>query len=147
MLCSDQDAHEAVVKTGVLESKRPGLGPSAVASLSIQDTHCVPGTVWTVCEEHPVSAPRCWDLRGETVINICVCSVIQSCLTPCDPMEYSPPASSVYGIFQARTLEWVAISSSRGSSWPRDRTRVSCIGRRILHPRATGEVIINKPKL
>ena len=44
-------------------------------------------------------------------------------------MWTSPPGSSVRGILQARTLEWVAISSSRGSSWPRDRTRASCIDR------------------
>ena len=49
------------------------------------------------------------------------------------PMDCSPPGSSVHGIFQARILEWVAISSSRGSSPPRDRTHVSFIGRRILY--------------
>ena len=57
----------------------------------------------------------------------------QSCLTPCDPMDCSLPGSSVRGIPQARTLEWVAISSSRGSSWPRDRSCVSCIDRRFLY--------------
>ena len=46
---------------------------------------------------------------------------------PCDPMKHSPPGSSVHVIFQAGILEWVAISFSRGSSWSRDRTRVSCI--------------------
>ena len=51
----------------------------------------------------------------------------KSCLTLCDPMDYNLPGSSVHGILQARILEWVAISSSRGSSWPRDRTWVSCI--------------------
>ena len=54
----------------------------------------------------------------------------------CDPMNYSPPGSSVHGIFQARVLEWVAISCSRGSSGPRDWTCiswVSCIGRQILY--------------
>ena len=50
-----------------------------------------------------------------------------SCLTLCDPVDCSPPGSSVHGIFQARILEWVAISFSRGSSWPRDRTQVSRI--------------------
>ena len=49
----------------------------------------------------------------------------QSCTTLCDPMDCSPPGSSAHGIFQARLLEWVAISFSRGSSQPRDRTRVS----------------------
>ena len=54
------------------------------------------------------------------------CSVVKSCPTLCDPMDCSPPGSSVHGIFQARVLEWVAISSSRGSSRPRDWTHVSC---------------------
>ena len=57
------------------------------------------------------------------------CSVAKSCLTLCDPLDCSLPASSVHGIFQARVLEWVAISCSWGSSWPRDWTYVSCIGR------------------
>ena len=50
-----------------------------------------------------------------------------------------PPGSSVHGILQARILEWVAMPSSRGSSWPRDRTCVSCIGRQILYLWATWE--------
>ena len=48
-------------------------------------------------------------------------------------MDSSPPGSSVYGISQARILEWVAIPFSRGSPWPRDQTRISCIGRQILY--------------
>ena len=48
--------------------------------------------------------------------------VAQSCLTLCDPMDYT-----VHAILQARILEWVAITSSRGSSQPRDRTQVSCV--------------------
>ena len=56
----------------------------------------------------------------------------RSCPTLCDPMDYSPPGSSIHGILQARILEWVAISFSRGSSWPRDWAQVSCIaGRRF----------------
>ena len=51
--------------------------------------------------------------------------VAQSCPTLCDPMDCSLPGSSIHGIFQARVLEWVAISFSIESSWPRDRTRVS----------------------
>ena len=53
-----------------------------------------------------------------------------------DPLDCSLPDSSLHGIFQARILEWVAISYSKGSSWPRDRTHVSwisCIGRWILY--------------
>ena len=53
---------------------------------------------------------------------VVVILVTQSCLTLCDPMDCSPLGCSVHGIFQARILEWVAISSSRGSSQPRDRT-------------------------
>ena len=70
--------------------------------------------------------------------------VIQLCLTLCDPMDYSLPGSLVHGIFQARVLEWVAISFSRGSSQPRDRTCVSCIvGRRFysLSHQSTSKLI------
>ena len=49
------------------------------------------------------------------------------CLTLCDPIDYSPPDSSVHGISQTRILEWVAISFSRRSSRPRDRTCISCL--------------------
>ena len=52
---------------------------------------------------------------------------LQSCLTLCNPMDCSPPGSSVHGILQARILEWVAMPSSRGSSQPRERTRISCL--------------------
>ena len=62
-----------------------------------------------------------------------VCSVAKLCLTLCDPMDYSPPGYSVHGISQARILEWIAISSLRGSSQPRDWTHISCIGRWILY--------------
>ena len=55
--------------------------------------------------------------------------VAKSCLF-WDPMDCNPPGFFVYRISQARIPEWVAISSSRGSSWPRDRTPVSCIGKR-----------------
>ena len=53
--------------------------------------------------------------------------VAQLCPTVSDPVDCSPPGSSVHGILQARILEWVAIPFSRGSSWPRDWTQVSCI--------------------
>ena len=56
-----------------------------------------------------------------------VCSVSQSCPTLCDLVGCSPPGSSVHGIFQARILEWVAISYSKGSSWPKDQTHVSWV--------------------
>ena len=56
--------------------------------------------------------------------------VAQSCPTLCSPMDCSLPGSSVHGIFQARVLEWVAISFSRGSSRPRDWTQVFSIADR-----------------
>ena len=52
----------------------------------------------------------------------------------CDPMDWSPPGSSVHGILQARILEWVAISFSRGYSRPRDRTHVPCIAGSFFTP-------------
>ena len=61
---------------------------------------------------------------------------LQLCLTLCDPMDCSPPGSSVHGILQARILEWVDLPSSRESSQPRDQTcipYVPCTGRYILH--------------
>ena len=69
-------------------------------------------------------------------------SVSQSCWTLCDPMDGSLQGSSFHGILQARMMEWVFTSSSRGSSWPRDRTWiscVSCIGRQIFYLWATWE--------
>ena len=65
------------------------------------------------------------------------------CLTLCDPVDCSMPGSllgsSVHGISQARILEWVVTSVSRGSSQPRDQTGVSCIGRWILYQGATSK--------
>ena len=62
----------------------------------------------------------------------CVCVCTQSYSTLCDPMDCNLPASSLHGIFQARMLKKITISSARGSSWPRDWTCVSCISRGIL---------------
>ena len=55
------------------------------------------------------------------------------CLTLCNPMDSNPTGSSVHGISQARRLECVAISFSKGSSRPRDCTHVSCIGKQVLY--------------
>ena len=57
----------------------------------------------------------------------------------CNLMDCSPQGSSVHGVLQARILECVAIPFSKGSSWTRDRTHVSCIGKRILYHCATRE--------
>ena len=73
------------------------------------------------------------------------CRLIQSCPILCNPMEYSPPGSSVRGTFQARILEWVAISSSKASSQtqvsnPSLLCHLNC--RQILYHRATREGIL-----
>ena len=70
-----------------------------------------------------------------------VCEVAQSCPTLSDPMDCSPPGSSVHGILRARILEWVAISFSRGSSQARDPTRVSHIAGRCFILWATREAL------
>ena len=72
----------------------------------------------------------------------CMCA--QLCPTLCDPMDCSPSGSSVRGIFQAKILDWLAISFSSGFSWPRDQTHVSgifCNGRQILYHCASWEVL------
>jgi len=61
----------------------------------------------------------------------------------CDPVDCSPPGSSVHGIFHTGILEWVAISFSRGSLWPRDWTCISYIGRWILYHWTTRVALCN----
>ena len=71
---------------------------------------------------------------------------LQLCLILCDPVDHSPPDTFVHGILQERILEWVAMPSSRGSSWPRDWTMSlmfpSVIGRFFI-TRATWEACIS----
>ena len=62
----------------------------------------------------------------------CHCLVTNLHQTLCDPMDCSPPGSSTHGSLQSRILEWVTISFSRGSSWPRDWTQVSCTAGRYF---------------
>ena len=69
-----------------------------------------------------------------SITNCYCCSLVaKSCPTLCDPMDCRLPGSSVHGLSQTRILEWVAISFSGGSFWPRDRTGVSYIGRWFLY--------------
>ena len=83
---------------------------------------------------YSISSSNCCFLMSE---------VSQSCLTLCDSMDYSLPGFSIHGIFQARILEWVAISFSRRTSRPRDWTHIShTVGRRFTIW-ATGEVLLN----
>ena len=81
-----------------------------------------------------------WAINLKKELYICVCVLFtKSCLTLCDPMNWSPSGSSVHEISKARILEWVAIPFSRGSLWPRDWTQVSCIAGRFFTNWATRE--------
>ena len=62
----------------------------------------------------------------------CCCLVTKSSWTLCNPMDCSPPGSSVHGIFQARILEWLPFPSPEDLPWPRDRTQVSCLAGRLF---------------
>ena len=81
-------------------------------------------------------------LSWRNLAHECIHAGAQSCSALCNPMDCSPPGSSVHGTFQARILEWVTISYSRISSWPRGWTRVFHIGRQILYYGATWEFLI-----
>ena len=99
----------------------------------------------TVCVHALPGQRRCW--LSHSVVSLWPRDP-QRVGTLCDPVDHSPPGSSVHGIFQARMLEWVAMPSSRGSSPPRDETRVSCvscIGRRFFTHRTQklGERVSN----
>ena len=70
--------------------------------------------------------------------------VAQLCLTLCDPIDCSLPGSSVHGILQTRILEWVAVPVSRGTSWPRNRTSISCIAGGFFTSWATREACTHR---
>ena len=74
----------------------------------------------------PFSATLCFQKKSKELI-LHKCSVTKLCPTLCNPVDCSPPGSSVLGISQARILEWIAISFSRVSSWLKDRICISCI--------------------
>ena len=79
-------------------------------------------------------------MHGAADLSLHTCAqALKSCPTLCDPMDCSLPGYSAHELSQTRILESVAISSSRGSSKPRNWTRISCIGRRILYHWATRE--------
>ena len=73
--------------------------------------------------------------------------IAQLCLTLCDPMGCNLPGSSVHGILQAKILEWIAISFSRGSSQPRDPKPRSCIAGRFFSIWATKEALVDYNKI
>ena len=73
-----------------------------------------------------------------SIYHACVCLSECLCVLNCldfffDPMDCNSPGSSVHGSLQARILQWVAMPSYWGSSWPRNQTQVSCIGKQNLY--------------
>ena len=114
-------------------SSWPGIEPGSPTLLAGSLSSEPKGSLWLIqCDLMKIM--QC-AINTDTPI-ISVCSVTQSCPMLCDPRGCSLPGSFVHGIFQARTLGWLAISSSRGSSWPNYWTCVSCvscIGRQILY--------------
>ena len=98
----------------------------------------------------PLSFPDFSKTQTESrmvTVNYCWSDITQSCPTLCNPIDCSLPGSSDHGIFQARVLEWVAISFSGGSSQPRDRTQVFCIASRLFTIWATREAQTWTPSL
>ena len=113
------------------------------------DLLAVQGTLKSLLRHHSSKASllRCSAFFTVQLSHPYSSEVVQSCLTLCDPVDCSLLGSSVHGIFQARVLEWVAISFCRGSSQPRDWTHlsnVSCITGRFFTTGATHKAKQNK---
>ena len=91
-----------------------------------------------------IHQPKQWS-KPDCIANVFMpqcasCLIAQLCSTLCNPMDCSLLGSSVHGIFfKTRVLEWIAISPSRGSSWPRDRTGVACIAGRFFTTESWGK--------
>ena len=81
-----------------------------------------------------------WTIKKAAYMHGCVWA--QSCPILCDSMDCGPLGSSVYGISQARVLEWVAISFSRGAFWYRDGTWVFCIAGGFLTNEPPGKAFL-----
>ena len=114
------------------------LQPQSEATLSSGEVGVVPKEM---SSSYPASFWTlfflCWTSKNSR--HAVRAQLLQSFPTLGNCMDCSLPGSSIHGIFLARILEWVAIPFSRGSSWPRHWTWVSCVGRWILYHRATRE--------
>ena len=108
------------------------------------------GNSYTVCsylEWHCLLIQTYVPGLGNSGVCVCVCVCAQSCPTPLDPTDCSPPGFSVHGILLARILKWVAISYSRGSSQPKDQTWVSGIswvGKWVLYHCTTWAALVSQ---
>ena len=118
VLCADDRL--LVEMSGVCFPDTPAADPRAGRQV-LTKTSCPP-------------FPRKADLSFLSAGPLCpvLCLVTQSYPTLCDPVDCSPPGSSVMGILQAGIVEWVTMLFSRGSSQPRDQTQVSCIAGRFF---------------
>ena len=124
------DGHEFVWTPGVGDGQG---GPACCDSWGCKESDMTERLNWTDWTDgFSSSHVRCEKSEKESEVS-------QSCPTLCDPMDCSLSGFSVHGIFQARVLEWIAISFSRGSSGPRNRTQVSHIAGRCFIVWATRE--------
>ena len=107
-----------------------------LVKVSLWGFHCVHRTVEGTREAMKYERYHLTLLICKMKTVLCCAKLLWSCQILCESMDCNPPGSSVHGILQARILEWIAMPSSRGSSWPRDGTwvpYVSSIGRQILY--------------
>ena len=100
-----------------------GIFPTQGSNLNLLKSPALAGRFFT--------ASATWEAPNKYCYAV-LCLVPQSCPTLCDPVNCSPPGSSVHGLLQARISEWVAMHSSRGSSQPRDPTQASHIAGRFF---------------
>ena len=134
------------------KKKRRRIRKTWIQIWTIQPWHIIWTSYWkslTLCllfGKMGITIPVLWMLLKNWInmckLYVCVLSSHSVVSDSLQPMDCSPPGSSVYGILQARTLKWVATSSSRRSSRPRDWIHVSCTGRWALHCWATREARI-----
>ena len=130
-------------------------GPSTVQAHPPKLSALIDGGGWGRANEPPVSGRplgalctqrtacpfRCLTCNVHMLVKKCKRQSL-SCIWLCDPVDCSPPGSSVHGILQARILEWVAVPFSRGSSWTRGWTQVSCIAGEFFTVWATWEACL-----
>ena len=97
----------------------------AVMTCVIDSWECSPSETSLIPDFEILATSR---KRKAFEVDVCMCAkLLQSCLTLCNPVDCNAADCSVHGILQVRILEWVAMPSSKGSSWPRDRTHIYCL--------------------
>ena len=105
--------------------------------LSLKIASIFPGTLFS--DTHPLKHKLFVLSWWIPIRHVYLMLLLLQCLTLCDPVDSSLPGSSVHGISQARILEWVAVSFSRVSSWPRDWTHVSFLAGKFFNTEPPGK--------